>query len=112
MNAFSFKIHHKNNGAERLQQFLNIQFSIFNFKRMHKAMYFILLLLSSLITFDVSFAQSIEQEIGPAGDEFTFVRIQYENVSGGYDDGPTDRDPGIHGSRTGVRTTGHCRRSG
>ena len=54
---------------------------------MHKRIHIFIFLLVSVIVCRFSFAQSAEVEISPAGDEFTFVRIQYENVHGSYDDG-------------------------
>jgi hypothetical protein len=54
---------------------------------MHRRKLFILLSLMTVMVYRLSFAQSYESEIDPAGDEFTFVRIQYDNVHGFSEDG-------------------------
>jgi hypothetical protein len=59
---------------------------------MHRIIHIFVVLLVSVIVGRIAFAQSAGVEISPAGDEFTFVRIQYENLHGGFDGGFDDGD--------------------
>ena len=51
---------------------------------MKKTILFIMILLFSFV--ECAIAQPSSDDIGAAGDEFTFVRIQYDNAGGGWDD--------------------------
>jgi hypothetical protein len=59
-----------------------------------KTILFIVLLLLSFV--ECAIAQPSSDDIGAAGDEFTFVRIQYDNAGGGW-----DRDESWGGRRFG-----------
>ena len=52
---------------------------------MKKPILFVVLLVLSFVEFTI--AQPSSDDIGAAGDEFTFVRIQYDNAGGGWGGG-------------------------